>query len=265
MMRPCLTFRLHLLFIGCVSFALNSAHAELPDVIYVSADDLNKAGEITLGLHVNSTPHGAYAVPSYSGEVVTDHHVRFTPELYYGVRDNLQLSVSVPTVISTHSSDTGLAGAHATLTWMYGGRNWRDSHWFGGASTSILSTREKYEYGRTLVDAGLIGGYHTASLLLAANLNATSTVQPGYSHAPDYSLALKATHLIGNAVSAGGEYYLTQGKNDADTVSKTILSHTLFAVFDIDLAKSAFHVGIGRGLNSRSDRWTLTSSYFIPI
>lgn len=265
MMRTRLTFRWQLFFVGCLSLMLHSAHAELPDVIYVATDDLNKAGALTLGLHVNSTPHGARPVPSYSGEVVTDHRLRFTPELYYGVRDDLQLAVSVPTVIGSHSGDTGLAGAHATLTWMYGGQHRGKSNWFGGASTSILSTREKYEYGRTLIDAGLIGGYHTTSLLLAANLNATSTVQPGYSHVPDYSLALKATHLIGNAVSAGGEYYLTQGNNNVDAVLKTTLRHTLFAVIDIDTGKSAFHVGVGRGLNSQSDRWTITSSYFIPI
>ncbi|TMH09602.1 MAG: hypothetical protein E6H68_18115 [Betaproteobacteria bacterium] len=57
------------------------AGAALSDEIQVYTDDINAPGEFGLELHINTTPKGR-RVPDYPGEVVPNHGLRITPELY---------------------------------------------------------------------------------------------------------------------------------------------------------------------------------------
>ena len=70
------------------------SRAVLQDEIQVYDDEINAKGESSLELHVNSTPRGI-KTPSYPGEVMNNNGVRVTPELAYGLGNDLEAGLYI--------------------------------------------------------------------------------------------------------------------------------------------------------------------------
>jgi hypothetical protein len=244
---------------------VTAAHAELPDSVGIITDDLNEKGELTLDIHANSTPHGANLEPSYPGEVLANHGIRLTPSLSFGLQDNLELSVSAPIVRDNMgNSGTRLAGLRGRITWI--ASDIGNSHGYWGASASLLSTRQDFEYGKTLWDVGLIGGYRTRSWHVATNAFLSNGLANGLQHmAPDYSLNTRLANRVSKNTWLGVELYSSRSKSMTLDGIQWFTTNTLFATAEIQGKKNNFQFGVGRGLNGNTDPWTLRLSVDIPL
>ena len=242
------------------------ARAELPDVIGVLTDEIGEEGEWTLGVHFNSTPSGAHEQRTGLAEIRSDHGVRLSPTLYYGLRDFLEVSLSTPIVRDGDSKNASIAGMRGRVTWIPTKREERSGGLYWGATGSLLLTQQKYEPGKTVWDVGLIAGYRTRSWHLASNVFASGGLANGQQkESPDYSAAIKLVGRVQGKTWLGGELHTSRFKPFADDGDARITTNTLFGTVEWEGRKNAFQFGVGRGLNNASDRWTLKFAWFTSL
>lgn len=245
-----------------------AAHAELQDIIGILTDEINSEGEWSMDLHANSTPRGAILDPSYNGEVVNNHGIRFTPSLAYGLRDDLELTMSLPMVRDGNmdNNTVSLAGGRGRLTWISHGEEGEETYGYWGASTSLLLAKEKVEFGRTVFDAGLIGGYHTPAWHFATNAFLSNGFANGLqSMAPDYALNTKLARRVIEGTWAGAELYSGNGKAmTLDGISR-FTTNMLFGTLAIDGKDKLYQFGVGRGMNGNTDPLTLKFSISMQL
>ena len=245
-----------------------TAHAEMPDVIGVLTDEINDEGELSLEIHANSTPHGATLEQSYQNEVLNNHGLRLTPSLSYGLPSNVELTVSAPIVREGNMgvSTTSFAGVRGRLTWIAPGEEGRTTYAYWGTSTSVLMTSEKFDYGKTLWDIGLIGGYRTPDWHFATNAFIANGMANGLgSMGVDYSLDGKLINQVADRTWAGVELYSARSK--AMTVDGVgwFTTRSLFGTVEYEGKEHSVQFGVGKGLNGNSDPWTLKFSDFIAL
>ena len=116
-------------------------------------------------------------------------------------------------------------------------------------------------------DAGLIGGYHAQAWHAAANLFASNGLSNGQQHqSPDISVDAKYAHRVTNEAWLGAELDAGRGKTfSTDNGTTWQSTNTLFGTLDLEGKKNSFHFGVGHGMNSNSDRWTLKFGFFTPL
>jgi hypothetical protein len=71
-------------------------------------------------------------------------------------------------------------------------------------------------------------------------------------------LQFKATRKVSETVALGAEYYSELGTT-SHLLPSSEQSHTLFAVADIEFHGWSLNFGVGRGLTSAADRYTVKS------
>jgi hypothetical protein len=107
-------------------------------------------------------------------------------------------------------------------------------------------------------------GYRAPSWLLAANpVLGWDMSGTNKSSRPEGELQLKAAWEIMRGISFGPEYYADFGQLGR-ALPSAAQDHSLYAAIDIDLKPWVFNAGLGRGLSSAADRWTLKFIFEIP-
>ena len=251
--------------LGCMAaaFAMAPAHAALTDEIQVYADDIDKPGETGLELHANATPQGR-SQPAYPGEVVPNHGLRLTPELSYGLTRTWEAGLYVPmTVDSAGRGD--FAGAKVRMKWLPLQEDEAVGGAFAGANLELSHVRRRYEESPWGAELRLMAGYRDPQWLLAGNAVFGTSLSPGFSRVPDFSIAVKAAHKVSDAVAAGLEYYSDMGTTrHVEALARQ--SNTVFGTLDVALKGGwGFNLGIGRGLTASADRWTVKAIFEIPL
>jgi hypothetical protein len=240
------------------------AHAALPDEIQVYTDDINKPREFGLELHVNTTPNGINQ-PAYPGEVTTRHGLRITPEFSYGLSEDFEAGLYLPT--SFNNGNWTLAGYKLRLKWLPL-KGEKSAGWFAGANLELGDIAAKFEGARHNAELRLIGGYRGKDWLFAINpvygwaLSHSQENPPPRN--PDFSLGYKASRRVAEGVALGLEYYNDKGSwNRFDPGSQQ--GKTLFWTVDVGRGPVPFNFGIGRGLNGSTDRWTVKMIFELPL
>ena len=225
-------------------------------------DSINDPGEFGLELHVNTTPSGR-SVPDYPGEVTPYHGWRVTPEFSWGLTKTLEAGLYLP-LARDAEGQWGLAGVKLRLKWLpvqtEDGRGG-----FGGVNVEIGRISERYSLQRTAGEARFIVGWRSADWLLVANpILGFALSGPGAGQRPDFDLGLKATHRLGEGISAGAEYYAATGPI-GNPVPWQQQDNRLFAVIDVDRKPWIFNFGVGYGLTNAADRWTIKAIFELPL
>ena len=92
---------------------------------------------------------------------------------------------------------------------------------------------------------------------LSATWGECTPERKGYRNgSPDFSLQFKATRKVSETVALGAEYYSELGTTSQISPASD-QSHTLFAVADIEFQGWSLNFGVGRGLTSATDRYTV--------
>jgi hypothetical protein len=253
--------------LGVAPLLPKSAAAALPDEIQVYADDINKPRTFGLEVHVNSTPSGTDK-QDYAGEVTTNHGTRVTPEFSYGLSRDFEAGLYLPTVFS--NGDWSLAGYKLRLKWLplqpTGNKNDdKVAGPFAGANLEYSNLAYRYSASRQNAELRLIAGYRGDAWLVAANpvfgwALSGGAPQPG----PQFELGYKLSRKVANGMAIGAEYYNEKGRwlhfDPSGTQGKT-----LYATIDVDRKPWIFNLGVGRGLNEATDRWTVKAILEVPF
>ena len=81
---------------------------------------------------------------------------------------------------------------------------------------------------------------------------------------PDFSLGYKVARTVAPEIALGFEYY-----NDKGAWSRfdpgSAQGKTVFAVLDFGRKPLPFNLGIGRGINGSTDKWTIKAIFEVPF
>ena len=237
-------------------------HASLQDEIQVYTDDINAPGEWGVEMHINSTPKGI-SQPSYSGEIMNHHGLRLTPEISYGLTKTLEAGLYIPLV---RGSDGKLyaAGGKVRLKWLplqaadSGG-------FFGGINVELSQVKPQFSQSAQSVEMRNILGWKNSQWLVAVNPIFGWDVSPGYTHhSPEFTLATKVARSVTESVALGFEYYNGRGRVN-DTLASSLQDKTVFLVMDYEGKPFNFNFGVGKGITSASDTWTIKGIVDVPF
>lgn len=235
------------------------ALAALSDEIQVYTDDINAPREFGLELHVNTTPSGR-SVPDYPGEAAPAHGVRVTPEFSYGLTPAWEAGLYIPTNLD-RSGSYQVAGAKLRLKWLPVRPAENSSGWFLGANGELSHVQKKFSESPSSFELRVMAGHRSEDWLFAMNPVFGWSLSSGYrAGTPDFALSFKAARTVREGLAVGLEHYAELG-----TTRKLLPSneqqHTLYAALDLDTKLVAVNFGIGRGLNSTTDKWTVKAIF----
>lgn len=236
-----------------LAFAAGEAAAALPDEIQVYTDDLEKPGARGVELHVNTTPSGR-STPGYPGEVTPWHSLRVTPEVSWGIARDWDWGFYLPFVRSAEG-DYEFAGAKARLKWL----PLRPAEGlFAGVNAELAYVREKFVQARKTFELRPILGWRGAQWLFAVNPAIGVDLAGEDSGVADFHPSAKLARDIGGKRALGIEYYAALGRL-SHFAPRGEQEHTLYLVLDTEATGiwPGLDFGIGRGLTSVTDRWTI--------
>lgn len=246
--------------LGC---AVLPARAAMIDEIQVYTDDINKSGEFGLELHVNTTPKGR-STQDFPREITPWHGLRFTPEFSYGLAKDLEAGLYLPYARDAQGT-THFAGPKLRLKWLPLRPEEGAQGWFMGANVEYAWVAPEFEQSNRFIELRPIVGYRGRDWLFAANpILGWALAGADHDGKPDFSPSAKVARKVASGLALGVEYYAELGKVN-NILPHLEQSHTLYFALDYDRKPWAFNVGIGRGLNDATDRWTLKTIIEIPF
>ncbi len=249
-------------FLGCFFISL-PAWATLQDEIQVYDDSINKSGQWGLELHLNATPSGPRINNYEPGDAENVHGYRATPEISYGLTDTLEGGLYLP-VDNAVGYGTQFAGPRVRLKWIpkqapQGGD-------FYGLNVEVSDIKPQYENAQNEVELRPILGYRTPEWLFVVNPVLDYQLRTGYrQNGPDFAPSFKVGRTVMEGLAAGFEYYSELGQIFNQSLPYQQQDNVLFAVIDVNMAPWVFNFGVGRGLTSYADGWTVKAIFEIPI
>lgn len=137
--------------------------------------------------------------------------------------------------------------------------------WFFGASLEYAWVAPAFEQASRFIELRPIVGYRGREWLLAANpILGWALDGPDHDDKPDFSASAKVARNSAPGIALGLEYYAELGKVN-NILPHAEQAHTLYFALDHERKPWVLNVGIGRGLNDGTDRWTLKTIIEIPF
>jgi len=229
------------------------ALAALPDEIQVYTDDLEAPGERGLELHVNTTPSGR-STPDYPGEVTPYHGLRVTPEISWGLGHDTDWGIYLPFVRSAEG-DYAFAGPKVRLKWLPLRPAEGGTGTFAGVNGELAYVQEKFVQARKTLEVRPILGWRGTDWLFSFNPTVGFDLAGEEGGVAMFHPSAKAARSIGEKRALGVEYYADLGPL-SHFAPREEQQHTLYLVLDTE-GKVGVNFGIGRGLTSATDRWTI--------
>ncbi len=223
------------------------------DEIQVYVDDLDARGESGLELHLNTTPSGR-ATPGYPGDVPPYHGVRITPEFSWGLGNDFDWGLYLPTTTDAQGHFHP-GGAKLRAKWLpvHGAEG---GGWYFGINNELSNLARSFSDSRWNDEVRIIGGYRGPDWLIGVNPIFEWGLSAGFRGSPEVTLAWKAVHDVTRGFALGAEYY-----QDTGTLSNRLpreqQDRTLYAVMEIERKTWSLNFGIGRGLTPATDDWTV--------
>lgn len=250
---------------ACAALALAPAcaFAVLPDEIQVYTSDINRQGESGLELHVNTTPSGR-TTPDFPGEITPAHGWRLTPEFSYGLASAVELGLYTPLVFGPNGANK-FACPKLRAKFMPLRVDDEGNGRFAGVNFEYAWVDKSLEQATRALELRPIVGWRNADWLLAANPILDFALSgPDKSGTPSFEPAVKVGRTVARGLMAGLEYYGNFGRVN-HFLPHAEQEHSFYLAFDVDRAPWVFNFGIGRGLNSNTDRWTVKAIFEIPL
>ena len=219
--------------------------------IQVYQDDMRAPGQAGVDLHNNLVVSGRRAA-DYPGEQPPGKVYRLTPEFTYGLSDTLELGAYL---LSSRDASGRVHGDGGKLRLKYIAPHDALSGGFWGLNLEL--GRTELRVSPTAWNAQLKGivGWRGGGWTLAANPNIDWSLSQG-GEPVGASLDLKLSRAVANKTQIGLESYNELGYLKHPSLSG-LNSRSLFAVLDHDFGWLDLNLGLGRGLTSAADRWTV--------
>jgi hypothetical protein len=219
---------------------------------------LEKPGERGIELHVNTTPSGS-SEPGYPGEVTNRHGLRVTPEISWGLGGDMDWGVYLP-FVRTSEGSTFFAGPKVRLKWL---PLHPRSGVFAGVNGELAYVQERFVQARKTLELRPILGWRGEQWLFAVNPTIGMDLAGEQNGVADFHPSVKLARDIGGTRALGIEYYADLGRL-SHFAPRGEQEHTLYVVLDAEAAAGKWpglNFGIGRGLTSVTDRWTIKAIF----
>lgn len=223
-----------------------------PDEIQVYNDDIHKPGEMGLELHLNHVPSGR-KVPSYVGEMRSDHRTQLTPELAYGLSSAWEAGLYLPVARDVSGA---WVGNGLRVRMKYIAPEVEGSGWRWGTNVEVgVSARRVSESPRGM-ELRPIVAWENAGWALAFNPILAVDLSPGASRRPVFEPALKVARKLAHEQAVGLEAYADWGPWGQWNPSGR-RPMALFATWDGQWRGVEVNLGVGRGFQGYEDRWVI--------
>ena len=252
---------LALLFAATLGPALRPACGALPDD-EVHTQAIAQPGEVGYNVHLNATPSGR-PTPDYPGEIPPAHAWRFVPSVAYGLAPGLEAGMSLPSAWSEGTG--GRAGAKVNLKWMPVRVDERERGAYAGVNLEYAWLPRALEPVMRSFEIRPIVGWRGERWRIAFNPILDFDLEgPERGARPGLTPALKLARSVAEGIDAGIEYYAGLGPLGR-FLPRAQQSSIAYLALDVHRGPWHFNVGIGRGLNGATDRWTVKAIFDIPI
>ena len=231
------------------------ARAALADEIQVYTDDIDQPGEFGLELHVNTTPRGL-RTPDFPGEVTPARGIRLTPELSWGLTRTLE-AASTCLTCATRREHTSRARSCASSGCPCSRRS--GTGWFGGLNAEYAWIAPELEQSTRALELRPIIGYRGA-VAAGGQPRSLAGRWPGPITTASRTSAPRSRSRARSHQASPGRRVLLRAGKVGNFLAHGALAHLPLAL-DYDRKPWAFNVGIGRGLNDATDRWTLKAIF----
>lgn len=253
LLRICLA----LLCVGMPTAAI----AVLQDEIQVYDDEINAKGVASLELHLNSTPRGVQT-PTYPGEVMNNNGVRVTPELAYGLGNDLEAGLYISYV--NYDSKFQYAATKVRMKWLPI-REDKGDPFFAGVNFEFSNVQPQFEESRYMGEARFIIGKHFDEWLFSFNpIFDMPLSQPYVHYAPYFSTATRLSREVTPELALGLEYYSNLNQIGQPTTYQNT-QQLGFLMMYYEGKPLAFQAGIGKGFTNSTDSLTLKAIISIPL
>jgi len=230
----------------CSAIVCAEASAASSDEIQVYDDAINKPGETSVELHMNSVASGV-KVPAYSGEIPAHHDFRVTPEFAYGMTRNWEAGFYLPTIRAA-TGDWHVEGAKVRLKYMADNPE-RGFYW--GLNGELGVTSHRTEENNWNLEIRPIVGYKSGNWNLTLN-PILGTALSGDTHTPDFSPALKLSRKVSEKTWVNIEHYSGFG---AVNHMRSLVQET-YLTMDTEVSGHDLNFGVGHGWTTGSNDWT---------
>ena len=250
--------RLPVLLIALVSTVCFAA----PEEIQVYMDEFADKGKFGLDLHTN------YVISAQLGSV-TRKMLRVTPELSYGISDNLEMGLYYLTSIGPEQGRGTPVSDGGKIRFKYRpSPPSEDQPLYFAVNFEFGKLARRFNSDGSSAEVKLIGLYRTGPWALAANLNVDRSLRKQPLQGATSELDTKVSYRLKSEDSGGLQIGLEnyrflgplrrQGLPDSRTA-------TNFLVADFSLGKWDFNVGIGRSTGVTPDKVTFKAIIGVPI
>ena len=231
-----------------------------PEEIQVYMDEMNAPGEFGLDLHNNYVLSGS-STPEYPGALPPRHVFRLTPELSYGLTPSLELGAYVLNTVDP-SGSSNVDGQKIRLKYI--APKDPGQAYFVGANLEV--GRVAYLLNQNPWNGELKGiiGIRSGRWTYAANANIDWKISGPASAPTTFDLDSKISYKTNYGYDVGLESYNELGEvQHMGELNRQ--SQTLYGVIDTSVHGWGLNLGVGRGLSSVSDYWTLKAIVSVPI
>jgi hypothetical protein len=235
----------------------------LSDEIQVYMDEINRPGERSVELHVNTTLKGRRE-PDFPGAVASHHGLRITPEISQGLSEDTDAALYLP-ALRDAAGNWYLAGAKLRLKWLPVRGDEAHGGWFVGANGEIGNIGKRFSESRVSTELRLVAGYRSEAWQFGINPIFGWDLSPGQrENNPQFDLAWKIARATAPGIGLGLEYYQGYGK-PGNFLPKALADRTLYLALDFDRKPWVFNLGIGRGLTEATDAWTIKAIFHLDF
>jgi opacity protein-like surface antigen len=221
------------------------------DEIQVNDGGLAPKGVFNLTLHNNYTPDGI-KTPSFPGAVVSHKSLNGVPEWAYGVNRWFELGLYLP--LYSHDAEMGWGLNGFKLRTLFAVPNADDRRFVYGANFEFSYNTERWDTSRFTSEIRPIIGWHLRPVDVIFN----PIFDTSYDGLNNLEF-VPSTRIAYNTASSWAfaiEEYSDYGSLD-DIAPAAEQGHQLFAVVDHSRPSLDVQFGVGYGLTSASDRFTL--------
>lgn len=231
-----------------------------PDEIQVYTEELNDPGQFGLEEHVNYSFNGV-RVPEYPGQMPPNHVLQVTSEFSYGLTRTLEAGLYVPFAF-TPGGDTFLNGLRGRLKYI-APRDEGDPMFYG---LNLELGRDPLRTSDSIsaMEIRPIIGYRDAKWLVSFNPILTLGLAANVSRQPQFEPCVKLTHVVGDGVRSGLEYYGAYG-SPTHPLPSNQRSHSVYVVADMVKGGYDLDFGIGRGFVNSTDTWVMKAIIGLPF
>jgi hypothetical protein len=198
--------------------------------------------------------------------VPTNHGLRITPEFSWGWTRDIELGLYLP--LSIQAGNASLAGYKARIKWLPIRGAQETGGFFAGANLELSNIQGKFNASRHNAELRIMLGHRSRDWMFAFNpvfgwaLSSSQEVPPPRN--PQFAVNTKVTRRVAEGLALGVEYYNQKGTwRDFDPSAQQ--GKTVYLVADVETRLMPFHIGVGRGLNDATDRWTVKAIFDVPF